>query len=411
MKLRAYVNIKPHETLGNPADIADRLYDYIGPAVPDRSGWGLLRPGILTRRLVTEVCNLWRAERSQELVVQDRPQIRGSWIFFDYFFTKATAANPIIKCLTNLGLAKYGETRLTNTYVVTAGLNYENGLLLLLYNGKKIETELDELAYVVSHIIKAVRPRIVEVTQRLLIELATHLQSSPRWQLKGWISRDGRSVELDLVEKRREEYLAKLREGEWRSLLFQDKYSKIKLTLGPRIKVIDVAIKKRDLKPIFEEISNGIRIDSARDITLSGADEAGILRAYTERRGVMATIKLERNMKGRDAFDLSYDFQGYDVKSGPELIEVKAFRDSAYKAIELTKNEYETMNREENYRIYVVEDAWDDIPKVSIIADPRTLLFIRLDRTIFETRTTSEEYFECSEDKWRGRVAASYNVI
>ena len=165
MRLRAYTNIKPDVTFSNPADIADRFYDYIGPAVVDRSGWGLLRLGILTRRLVSDVCNLWRAEKSKELVLYERPRIRGSWIFFDYLFTKATSANPIIKCLTNLGLAKYGETKLTNTYIATIGFNYESGLLLLLYNGKKIERELDDLTYIISHILKSPEPNLVEMNQ------------------------------------------------------------------------------------------------------------------------------------------------------------------------------------------------------------------------------------------------------
>jgi len=279
---------------------------------------------------------------------------------------------------------------------------------------KKIEKELDDLTYVISHILKAPKPNLVEMNQRLLVEMATYLQNNPRWELKGWLSKDGRNVELDLVEKRKDEYLTKLRQGEWRSLLFQDKYSKLKLTMGLRIKLVDVLIRKRfynpgqkrDLRPTFDELSKGIKVERLSEVNPSSADEAGILRAYTERRGVMATIKLERN-KGKEAFDQSYEFHGYDVKSDSYLIEVKAFKDSMYKAIQLTENEYETMNKEENYCIYVVEDAWDDIPKINMIYEPKRLLFVKQSRTMFETRASSEEYFDCSEDKWRSNVATS----
>jgi len=418
MRLRAYTNLKPDAALSDPADLLDRLYDSFGPAVVDRSGWGLLRPGIITRRLVADVCILWKARRDKEPALHDRPQLRGNWVFFDYLFSKATSANPIIKCLTSVGLAKYGETKLTNTYLVTLGINWEQGLLLMLYNGKRIESELDELAYVTSRIVKASTPKLVEVTQKLLTESAAYLEGSPRWNLRGWVSRDGRSIELDLVEKNRDEYLLKLKGGEWRSLLFQDKYAAVKLTMGMRLKMIDIMVKrkyynpgpKRDLKPTFDELSKAIRIDRVSEVPVNGGDEAGILRAYTERRGVIAALKLERERMGRDPVDVSYDFLGYDVKSDPYLVEVKAFKDSMNKVVQLTRNEYETMNKEENYCIYVVEDAWDNIPKVNVIQDPRGLIFALQSRTTLETKTTSEEYFECTEDRWRSKVTANYPV-
>jgi len=125
MKLRIYTNIKPAKA--DPAEIIDKIYNFLGPAVVDWTGWGLLRPGLLTRRLVIDVCKMWRAEKRKKLVIHDRPQIRGKWIFFDYLFSKVTTTNPIIKCLANVGLAKYGKTRLTNTYLVTVGLNFEKG--------------------------------------------------------------------------------------------------------------------------------------------------------------------------------------------------------------------------------------------------------------------------------------------
>jgi hypothetical protein len=377
-----------------------------------------MRPGILTRGLVEEVSLLWGVRSDRKLALRDRPQLRGNWIFLDYLFSKATSANPIIKCLTNIGLAKYGETKLTNTYLITLGFDLERGLLLMLHSGKGIERELDELAYVVSRIVRSPNPKLVEVNQRLLIGTAMYLVESPRWSLKGWVSKDGRSIELDLIEKNREEYLSRLKAGEWRSLLFQDRYASVKLIMGTRLEAVDVMVKRRyykpgprrDLKPTFDELSKAIRIDRAVEVPVSSVDEAGILRAYTERRGVIAVLRLERERMGREPIDVSYDFVGYDVKSDPYLIEVKAFRDSINRAVQLTRNEYETMNKEDNYRIYVVEDAWDSIPKVNIIEDPRSLLFTLQSRTVLETKTASEEYFECSEDMWRSKVGLSYVV-
>jgi hypothetical protein len=415
MRLRIYSNIKPSMSSSDSAELIEKIYNYLGPSVVDFSGWGLLRPGLLTKRLVLDVCNIWRAERRKELVIYDRPQLRGEWIFFDYLFSKVTSANPIIKCLTSIGLAKYGETKLTNTYLTTVGFNYKQGLLLMLYNGKKIESQLDDLAYIISHMLKTPKPKLAEINNNLLSKFATYLESSPRWQLKGWISKEGRTIELDLVQENKQEYLNKLKRGEWQSLLFQDRYSKIKPTIGPRIKTIDVFIKKkfynpgpkRDLRPTFEELAKGINTDKLSDILPSSTDEAGILRAYTERRGVIAVLKYEKEKHQREAFDVSYEFPGYDVKSEPHLIEVKAFKDSTFKSLQLTANEYETMNKEENYHLYVVEEAWDNIPKVNIINDPKKMPFAKQSRDVLETKMTPQEYFECGEDKWRSNVTKS----
>ncbi len=412
MRLRIYTNIIPETPTTDPAELAEKIYNYLGPSVVDSTGWGLLRPGLLTKRLVIDVCSLWKAERRKDLLIYDRPQIRGEWLFFDYLFSKTTSINPIIKCLTTVGLAKYGETKLTNTYLTTVGLNYKQGILLMLYNGKKIEPQLDDLAYVLSHILKATKPKIAEISTPLLTKFASYLESSPRWQLKGWVSKEGRTIEIDLVQQNKQEYLNKLKRGEWQSLLFQDKYSKIKLTIGPRTKTIDVFIKKkfynpgpkRDLRPVFEELAKGITPDKLSDLTHSGNDEAGILRAYTERRGIMAVLKIEKEKHQREAFDVSYEFQGYDVKAEPILIEVKAFKDSSYKPIQLTQNEYQTLNKEENYHIYVVEEAWDNIPKINIINEPRKIFFTKQSKDTIETRITSQEYYECGEDRWRNKV-------
>jgi hypothetical protein len=413
MRLRIYTNIVSETSITDPAELVEKIHNFLGPAVIDFTGWGLLRPGLLSKRLIIDVCNVWKAEKRKDLAIYDRPQIRGEWIFFDYLFSKSTSTNPIIKCLTTVGLAKYGETKLTNTYLTTVGLNYKQGTLLMLYNGKKIEAQLDDLAYVLSHILKASKPKVAEVNTSLLTKFATYLESSTRWQLKGWVSKEGRTIELDLVQQNKEEYLNKLKKGEWQSLLFQNRYSKIKLSIGPRTKTIDIFIKrkfynpgpKRELRPVFEELAKGITPDKVTDIIPSSNDEAGILRAYTERRGVMAVLKLEKEKHQREAYDVSYEFQGYDVKSEPTLIEVKAFRNSSYKPIQLTQNEYQTLNKEENYQIYVVEEAWDNIPKINIINEPKKILFTKQSKDIIETKITSEEYYECGEDKWRTRVS------
>ena len=417
MKLRAYVNIKPDPSLGDPPNLAERLYWFLGPAVPDRSGWSLMRPGLLTTKLVNEVCRLWKAPRNKRRIIRDMPQIRGDWIFFDYLFSKTVTTNPIIKCLSNMGLIKYGETRIANTYTITAGLNYKTGWLIFLYRGRKIETELDDLAYVIAHILKAENPKLVEINTKLLTEMAIRLRESPRWQLRGWLSKEGRNIEIDLIESEVEEYLTKLKKGDWRSLLFQDPFTKLRLTIGPRLKTIELQPKKRifnpgpkrNLRPIFEELAKIIKPNKLRSIVLSSLDAARIQKAYTERRGIMATIKFEQENK-REPIDLSYEFFGYDVKSSNYLIEVKAFRDSTTKNIQLTKNEYETLIKEEKYLIYVVEDAWDDIPKLNVIKNVKNLIFKPINKSKVETKITLESYFECNEDMWRYNIFTSKHI-
>ncbi|MDH5806583.1 MAG: DUF3883 domain-containing protein [Candidatus Verstraetearchaeota archaeon] len=108
---------------------------------------------------------------------------------------------------------------------------------------------------------------------------------------------------------------------------------------------------------------------------------------------MMAVLKLEKEKHQREAFDVSYEFQGYDIKAEPILIEVKAFRDSSHKSIQLTQNKYQTLNKEENYHIYIVEEAWDNIPKINIINEPRKILFTKQSKDTIETRITSQEYY------------------
>ncbi|HKZ93756.1 MAG TPA: hypothetical protein VJ249_04140 [Candidatus Bathyarchaeia archaeon] len=65
------------------------------------------------------------------------------------------------------------------------------------------------------------------------------------------------------------------------------------------------------------------------------------------------------------------------------------------------------MNKEENYHVYVVEEAWDNIPKINIINDPKKMPFTKQSRDVLETKMTPQEYFECEEDKWRDNVTNS----
>jgi len=78
-------------------------------------------------------------------------------------------------------------------------------------------------------------------------------------------------------------------------------------------------------------------------------DESGILRAYTERRDIVAVLNLEREKYGIEAHNLSSTFQDYDIKSEAILLEVKAFNNTSYRSMQLTQNEYQTLLKEENY--------------------------------------------------------------
>jgi len=99
---------------------------------------------------------------------------------------------------------------------------------------------------------------------------------------------------------------------------------------------------KRELAPIFDELARMVRPHRAMEVTCSMEDRAGILRSYTERRGVVASEKFlekEYGLSERDIKDVSYEFMGYDIDVGEWKVEVKAFRDGLTKAIELTENE------------------------------------------------------------------------
>ena len=414
MKLRIYCGIKPSPPYDDPAELIDRIHNLLGPAVVDRSGWALLRPGLLSPRLVLDVCRAWRVKRSY-CSVYGRPQLMGRWVVFDYLFAKGTMTNPVVRCLANMGLVRYDKAtlplRLPNTYLVTACLNYDLGLLLMLYNGRKVERELDNLAYIIGHMIKAREPRLVEIGKRLIINFASHLADSPAWKLRGWISKEGRSIELDLIYRNREEYLKKLKSGDWHTLLFQSSQAKVKLVLGRKVKAVNVSIRKRlykpgpgrDIRAVLDDIAKAVMLSRTKTVMPAMEDDAGILRAYTERRGIMAALQFEKKHTGREPLDVSYEFVGYDIRSEPYLIEVKAFRDTA-STIELTENEYETMSREENYRLYIVEDAWSDIPKINIIENPHELLFTAQDRQWLESRIAFKKLFTCDEERWRRAV-------
>lgn len=60
MRLRICTNITPEKPITNSAELAEKIYNYIGLSlsVVDSTGWGLLRLGLLTKRLIIDVCRL-----------------------------------------------------------------------------------------------------------------------------------------------------------------------------------------------------------------------------------------------------------------------------------------------------------------------------------------------------------------
>jgi hypothetical protein len=407
-----YVDAKPSIDYGSISDLAIRLEKLLGPAIPDRSAWALERPGLVGLRIVEEACRTWGIARPSTIEMPRRPYIMGSWIVFDYLFSKTAKANPLITCLTSLGVAKYGRVVLKNTYLVTAGLNPEKGVMIFLYRGgRAIEKDLDSLAYVVSHIIKSHNIKRVVMDLEVLAEAAYELNKSAMWRWIGWVTREGKSIPSETVkEKWGEEYEEKLRRGEWRELEFEGVFGRIRFSSAGR--AVKVKVKKsvfrlgsrRDLKPVFNELSRIIKPRRLASLSYDQLDEAGILRAYTERRGIVASEYIVREEYGIDAYDVSYEFRGYDIEAGDRKIEVKAFRDGLNKPIELTENEYAKMHEIEGYKIFIVEDSWDENPKVNIIEDPRGLILNKGERDRPQLKIETEAFYVCEENRWRGKV-------
>ena len=417
MRVKLYIDVLPHKRELN--HVADVILNYLGPAVPDRSGWGLMRPGLLTPTLVRGVCLLWGAKPRE--VPPSGIQLRGDWVIFDYLFSRPVMASPVGRCLDALGLARMepGASRLPNTYLATVGLNVEDGCLVMLYTGRgrKVEADLDTLAYVIAHMFgcqEAVRRVFFNV--RFLAYVASRLYESPFWRLELWRTLEGQDITQELLQKRPEEVTEMIKSGSWRTLEFASPHGRIRLHNPARRKekAIIISMKKRDYRPgpmrkverVFDALwraSKGI-VDRARKVSLElpKTDDAGILRAYTERRGIMAVLARE----GPRARDVSYEFLGYDVEVGHPLkyIEVKAFRDTGDKTVRLTEHEYEVMCSDDkgpDYWLYVVEEAWEEKPRVNMIREPRRLPFRKHDKQVLHISSGTETIYECGERDWR----------
>lgn len=85
LNLRIYTCLKPQNT-PDPPGLKDRIFKLLGPAIPDALGWGLLRPGILFSYIVNRIPREWRTRALEELL--ERREDNGSWIVFDYLFSK-----------------------------------------------------------------------------------------------------------------------------------------------------------------------------------------------------------------------------------------------------------------------------------------------------------------------------------
>jgi hypothetical protein len=413
LNVKMYSGIKPGISYSDLYELAARLERLLGPAIPDGSAWGLERPGLVGLKVVEAVYRTWRVPRPS-VEVPWRPRLMGPWIVFDYLFSKTAKANPLITCLTSLGLAKYGKVVLKNTYLVTAGLSPGKGIMIFLYKGGPgVEKDLDNLAYVISHMMKAHDVKKAVLDLETLANAAYELNNSVMWRWVGWVTKEGETIPGETVKSRwKEEYEEKLRRGEWRSLEFEGTIGRIKLSSTERRKTISVIVKKkvfkmgskRDLKPVFDELSRILKPNRFTYLSPDQSDEAGILRAYTERRGIVAAEYVVRGEYGVNACDVSYEFKGYDIEAGENKIEVKAFRDGMHKTIELTENEYEKMREIEGYKIFVVEDAWDDNPRVNVIEDPRSLILNKRGRDKPRLTIETETYYECEEARWREKV-------
>ena len=96
---------------------------------------------------------------------------------------------------------------------------------------------------------------------------------------------------------------------------------------------------------------------------------------------------------------------GYDIDAGEWKVEVKAFRDGLTKSIELTENEVKVMNEENGYRLFIIEDSWDEHPKVNVVKDVKALALDRGERNITQVSIGTEIYYICHENIWRARVS------
>lgn len=91
---------------------------------------------------------------------------------------KTVKANPLIICPKPIGAVKYEEVKLMDTYILTVGLNYNKGLMIFLYKGEKVvEEELDDIAYIISHMLKSPNPLRIQLDTEILCQITYHLST------------------------------------------------------------------------------------------------------------------------------------------------------------------------------------------------------------------------------------------
>jgi hypothetical protein len=408
--------------------IKDRIFQLLGPAIADMR-WGLMRPGLLVPDLASSVALMWRA-RSISPIVSIPPNIYRPWVIFDYLFSRTTHLDPLFSLLKTLGMVKMSrdiawDRALPEAHLVTVGINVKNGLMIFLHNGSAgiVRSDLNNLAYVLGHILKSysVRRVILEDVE-CMGEVAHNLSKLEEqgWDCVTWKTSGGKAIPKEVRRGwSREEYERKLRDVDWRRLEFENrKFGSIWLSVSQKAlknrKAVTVSIKEgvyrvalqriQLLPSMFEVLSEVIAPKKFETIEMDMDDRAGILKAYTERRGVVASACVVRKLYGVEPNDVSYDFVGYDLDAGANKIEVKTFRGSIdeYSYLTLTRNECEKMKSVEGYRIFVVENAWGDNPQVKVISDPRRLKMIEDSEDRLTITTVPEAFYRCPD--WKDHV-------
>ena len=407
--LTMYVLGKLGITYDTLQDVALRINNLLGPAVPEEMAWGLQRPGLLSNHIISGMGESWKA-RIIAKTIPNTPQIMGSWIVFDYLFSKGVRVAPLVARLRLLGIIEIqkAEFLVDTTYLVTVGLNVDKGLMFFLTpNIRSIKSDLDDLAYVVSHSLECMDVKRVNIDSQILSEAAYLLFKSPIWKFTGLITSDGK----DLRRERLEIIEEKIRQYKWEYMEFRSKkYGKIKLsTIDPR--PIRISLRERiyefgpqrDLGSILNELSRVIkpRLNNLENVKYNSLSE--IIKAYTERRGVVASKHVAEHKYMVVPRDVSYEFVGYDIDAGENKIEVKAFRGDG-RRIELTEHEYDVMQKQEHYRIFIVENAWERKPIVNIIEDPKGLDLHPSEKPKARIETQFKPHYTCNKEEWEKRV-------
>jgi hypothetical protein len=420
------------DTCAKLSHVTEKIANLLGPAVADES-WGLFRPGLLTIRVAGRVALLWRTKFIPP-TTPDPPIIRRQWVIFDYLFSTNTHVDPLFSLLSKMGMVGFSHhinwnRALPKACLVIAGVNVENGIMIFLHNGKVgfVENDLDNLAYVLGHILKSRGVyRVVLEDENCMGEVACNLSKleDRGWSCVTWKTGKGKSIPKEARKGwSKEDYERKLKGVDWRRLEFEkENFGSIALSVSEHAlekeKTIIVSISGAVFKnaqhridfltDVFDVLSSAVVSKKVKAIERNMEDRAEILRTYTERRGIIASMFVVKKLYGVEPRDVSYDFVGYDLDAGINKIEVKTFSGSIdeYVRFTITKNEYEKMKSVEGYRIFVVENAWSEHPQVNVINDPSGLIFKegRGDRPKKVVTKEFEECFTCSN--WKDNVDA-----